>query len=447
MDPRRLLAVVFFLGFAADQRTVYAAEWFAPLGLFDWLFEAPPYKIRLFDHFTIYCLYKTYKKGGWVNQVNKPMRKALYASVASLVLGLAYGILRGGSAWAGSWQVYLMASGVLFAFSAASVYRTPADFAYLEKAMFAAALYRAVMCWLFYIFYIRSSTKWPGPEFLTTHDDTVVWVTVVLVLIERMLSEKKFSRRIKPALITGFFLGAILFNQRRLAWVSLAMGGMVMFALIQGAARKRAIRGALALVPVIAIYVIVGWGRPEKIFKPLKSFATVSTEEDASTKARNAENMGLITSSNMSSILVGTGWGHPYYEYTNKYTIAHLFPLWQFVPHNSILALLAFSGGLGFFAYWLPFPTAMFLNGRVARLSKDPAARRLGLIGAFQAVACANQYYGDMGSYFTKSVYVLALSYAYALNLPGSSNLWVKPKARPAANTPPPPIPPPTSGV
>jgi hypothetical protein len=190
-----------------------------------------------------------------------------------------------------------------------------------------------------------------------------------------------------------------------------------------GPARRRVVRTVLMMVPVIALYAIVGWGREEKIFAPLKSFATVSVEEDASTKARNMENLGLIATGNSSSLLMGTGWGHGYIEVSNKYAI-YGFELWKFVPHNSILGLLAFSGCIGFVGFWLPFPTAMFLNARVARLGDSPAIRTQGLIGASLMLVCANQMYGDMGDFSYRTMYILAGSYALALRLPIMAGVW-----------------------
>src|SRR5262249_36778342 len=158
------------------------------------------------------------------------------------------------------------------------------------------------------------------------------------VLILNVLDGKVFVRRAKSGMMLGLIFAAILFNQRRLAWVSMIMGLVVCFVLLPaGKARRRATRIGFAFAPVLAVYVAVGWGRPETVFKPLRSLSTVTTQEDASTLARNAENLGLIATSNQSSMLFGTGWGHPYYEYSNKYSIARFFPLWQYVPHNSIL--------------------------------------------------------------------------------------------------------------
>ena len=105
----------------------------------------------------------------------------------------------------------------------------------------------------------------------------------------------------------------------------------------------------------------------------------MTTAEDTSTKARNVENLGLIATSNASGMLMGTGWGHPYVEVSSKYSIAQYFPLWQYVPHNSILGLLAYTGVLGFCGYWMVFPTSMFLAARMARPSRSPLQlRRMG---------------------------------------------------------------------
>jgi hypothetical protein len=294
-----------------------------------------------------------------------------------------------------------------------------------------AAAYRATMCWLFYLFFVRPGKITPPPEMITSHDDTVLWVGCMLILLVRLIDSKTFASRVKSSLFFLFLFGAVLFNQRRIAWVSLAMGAIVLlFLLPPGKNKRRAARVLLVMAPVLALYVTVGWGRKERFFKPLQSFATVTTEEDESTKARNVENLGLIATSNANNPLMGTGWGHPYVEVSSRYSIAKYFLMWQYVPHNSILGLLAYTGVLGFFGYWLAFPTAMFLNARVARLASTPLGRQAGLVGATQLIVVANQCYGDMGLVYAKSVYMMALSYALALRLPILTGVWPGPKSR-----------------
>ena len=422
MTPRRVLLITVFLYFANDVGTVYA-DWFAP---FAWahyvLYESLPDKIRPFDHVVALCLFFGSRHPDGKGPRVTRMRKTLLASVGAVALLFLYGLLQGGSAWAGSWQVYLLVSGTLFAFAVATLFKTPEHYAQLAKVVLAAGAYRALMCWLYYLIYVHGSDSKTLPQYLTSHDDTVIWVVSILALFVHLVQSRGVWPRLGSLLLVLFLLGAVFFNQRRLAWVSLAMGLAVVIPLMApGKAKKRIVRGLLLAAPVLAVYVAVGWGQPGRIFKPLQSFSSVSTAEDASTKARNAENLGLITTSNdggTRGMLMGTGWGHPYIAVTDKFSDAAGFPLWQYIPHNNILGLLTFSGVVGFCGYWMMFPTAMFLNARMARLADAQRSRNVGLIGAAQLVVCANQYYGDMGLYFVKSVYMASISYAIALRLP-----------------------------
>lgn len=432
MTLRRVLAVTIFLAFVADKGTTYE-QWFGP---FSWahtlLFDPLPYKVRLFDHITALCLFLATRQGEGRAPRVPPMRNALLLAAATTMVCFMYGVLRGGSAWAASWQIYLMLSGLLFAFSVGAVFRTPEHYVMLAKTLLAAAAYRAIMCVVFYLLYVHTQEINPPPEMITTHDDTVLWVVSMLLLLVRLFGPARLSDRIKYALFLLLIALAVLLNQRRLAWVSLAMGIIVVVVLIPPVKQIRRIKRLVVVLPIVALYVAIGWGRTERIFKPLKSFATVSTEEDQSTKARNAENLGLIATSNASGVLMGTGWGKPYIEVTDRYSIAQLFPLWQYIPHNSILGLLAYTGVLGFCGYWMTVPTAMFLNARMARLAKTRLGRELGIVGAAQLVVCANQFYGDMGIYFTKPIYMMSISYALALRLPILVGAWPNPQRKAA---------------
>jgi hypothetical protein len=213
--------------------------------------------------------------------------------------------------------------------------------------------------------------------------------------------------------------------------VSLAMGIAILYFLLPKGRSKRAIDRVGKIVgPIVLAYVIVGWGRASPIFLPLRSLSSVSTQEDASTLARNAENLGLIATASYASFLTGTGWGRPYVYLTLKYDISGAFELWKYIPHNSILGLLAFTGILGFAGFWLALPTSVFLNARVARLAQDPRLRSIGLVGAAQLIVSCNQLYGDMGLFSLDAMYVIAVSYAIALRLPVMAGVWDGPSAK-----------------
>jgi hypothetical protein len=428
----RFVSVLLFLAFVDDSSCAYAvkaAGFGAPMGWYhQYLLDASLIKIRPFDLAMLVVLVMTANQGGRPPLV-APMKSALLLIVGAIVVWFLWGLLQGGDARYASWQTYLILSMVLLAFTVASAFRTLADFQSLAKWLVAAAIYRAAMCWLSYFTWAKDLVGESG-AFLTSHDDTIGWVVSLLVLGIHAVEKRSSAVTIRNFLIGVFLMGAIQFNSRRLAWVSLGMGVTVAYLLFpQGPAKRRVTRVAKYLLPLIAVYVVVGWGRESPIFLPLRSLSSVSTREDASTLARNAENLGLVATGNATSMLMGAGWGKPYIAITWKYDISS-FELWQYVPHNSILGLLAFTGALGFAGFWMAFPTGVFFNARVARLAADPKVRAAGLLGAAQLVVCANQLYGDMGIFDLKPMYSIAISYALALRLPSLAGVWNGPSAK-----------------
>jgi hypothetical protein len=443
---RRLVAALLFLMLVneGDPTTLYAKPapaGFSPTGFapFGWvqeiLFDPLPFKVRPFDLIMLGVLIFASTRKSGKGAVVRPMRNALFLAIGTVVLWFVYGIATGGDARAASWQIYLMVSAILFAFTVSKIFTTPAHYESLTRVIIAAGIYRAVLCWYFFFAYVNSGHFETRPEYVTTHDDSVVWVISILAILIHILNKRDRGTMVRAVLTIALFLGAIQWNTRRLAWVSLVMGLVTAFFLLpKGKVKQRVTRGVLFAAPVLAIYVAVGWGRPEKIFAPLQSLASVSTQEDRSTKARNAENLGLVATVRQAGSLAGTGWGHGYIELTNKYSIASM-ELWPYIPHNSVLGLLAYTGVLGFVGYWLAFPTAVFLNARLAKLGKTEQVRNVGFACSTAMIVCGNQMYGDMGIFSLRTMYLLATTYAVAMRLPIVSGVWQGP-AGPSAGPP-----------
>jgi|HubBroStandDraft_1064217.scaffolds.fasta_scaffold04194_2 O-antigen ligase/polysaccharide polymerase Wzy-like membrane protein len=420
---RKLVGLLLFLVFADDYECAYGTHFKALMAWVNPLIEPTIIKVRPFDLILCFILLAaSFDKKNRAPYL-KPMRNALLVTLTTTVLWFVYGVVRGGDARMASWQTYLILSTILLSFTVAATFRTSADFAGLAKWFIAAALYRALMCWIAY-FSWGSVILGESGAFLTAHGDTITWVVAIVILIANALDRRKWSVTLRNSAGIVFFLGAIQWNSRRVAWVSLAMALAVMYWLLpRGAAKRAVVRLVRVAGPVIVLYVVVGWGRQNPIFLPLRALASVTTQEDSSTKARNAENLGLIGTSKYSSILTGTGWGFGYAPISMKYSIAWI-ELWKYEPHNSILGLLAFTGILGFAGIWLPVPTAVFLNARVARLGTDPRTRNVALVGVAQLIVSANQFYGDIGIFSNQAMYVMAITYAMALRLPIRAGVW-----------------------
>jgi hypothetical protein len=323
--------------------------------------------------------------------------------------------------------VYLMLMGPLSAFAVAATHTKASHFRELGKYVVAAALYRAAMCIIYYLGYVRNSTE-AMPPMMGHHYDTVLWVCAISMLVVNFLEHRTSAAKAGVYLGIPLMLAAIQFNNRRLAWVSLAGSLTSLYFLMPPSAPKRRLkRIAMMVVPVLAVYVVVGWGRSERIFKPLAALSSVSSKPDGSTLARNAENLGLIATASFSP-RTGTGWGHKYIELTDKYSIASQMELWPYVPHNSILGLFAYTGFLGLIGYWLMIPTAIFLHARTTRLAKDPLQRSVALVGVMIIAVCLNQMFGDMGIFSPVTMYMLALSMAAAMRVPMEAGAWGSPR-------------------
>jgi hypothetical protein len=285
---------------------------------------------------------------------------------------------------------------------------------------------------VFWFFFVHNVYYPSGPPpYVTTHDDTVLYVTGLVLAINNAL-----IRRSRKAVRFAIFAAALIipviqFNNRRLAWASLAFSlVLVYFLLPRGKAKRRINVALLVVAPVVGTYVAVGWGRPENIFKPLRSLSSMTSKEDSSTQSRVAENNGLIATLASGGFLTGTGWGHEYIEVDNRFNIEAFFKQWKYIPHNSIIGILAFSGGLGFFSLWLVFPVSVYLNSRTWRIAKRPVERVASLTSITLVIIVSNQMFGDMGFVSPTNLFVAAAGFAAAGRLSVTSGAWPDKRAK-----------------
>jgi hypothetical protein len=420
---RRLVFLLFFLALVEEGRSLYAKHMFAPFQWVDTLLIHPVANVRPIDVLFGGVLVLASLTVRAKSRMTRPVARTLFGALVVVILALAYGLATGGNARAAGWQVYLMLSMVMVTFMFASALRTAEDFVALGRVVVAAATCHALMCVIFHFAYVHSGLLSPTPDYEATHDDTVIWTSAIAFLLVQALQMPTRRNKLLAGMLVPLLLAAVQFNKRRLAWVSLAGCAITLYFLQPPSAAKRRINRVLAIAgPALLLYVAVGWERTEGIFRPLRSFQTVSSAEDSSTLARIAENLGLVATAKQGWLL-GTGWGHGYVEITNKYQI-YAFELWDYIPHNSVLGLLAYTGYVGFEGYWMVVPVAAFFHARMARLGARPVDRFVGTVALMQLVACADQWYGDMGSFSAVTMYTLSASLAVALRLPIVAGVW-----------------------
>jgi hypothetical protein len=351
------------------------------------------------------------------------MDAAIVVSFASIALTFLWGWTRGGSPYNAYYQLWRFLVGLLVGLLLLSVIRRSRDLKALGFTVLLAALVRGTLCIYFYWEVVRGKID-PPPAYMTTHDDSLLFVAGVLITVSWALARGTGRAWLAAALVSAEMVYAIVLNDRRLAWVELLLAVILMFLLPRGRVRRRMNRSLLFAAPVLMVYTVVGWGREGAVFAPLQAFASTSGNDNASTLARQEEVRNLLyTMWVAGNPIFGTGWGVPYQKVTSVY--ANFGPaFWQYayLPHNSLLAVAVFGGLVGISGIWLVIPVAAFHATRGYRGGTRPLVRAGAMAALCILPAYGAQCYGDIGFQSLTGGLILGVAIAVA----GKTAAWAE---------------------
>lgn len=357
---------------------------------------------------------------------------AALVSLGGLLLAEAWGLAHGGSFRMSLWQVRQPLALPLLTLLLLSTLRGPRDHRALAAVLLGGAALRASLG-LYFAFAVK------GPQgldlaYITTHDDTVIFVgATVLALLLAVEEVEPRVRRV--ALATLPLIGlAILLNNRRIAYVELlACAGLGLWLLPAGSRlRRKAARAALVGLPLLALYVGLGLKIDSPVFAPVRALTTVGAETDASSAWRDDENRFLVMTLRQSPSL-GTGFGREYLDPDpNHVNMASIFAEYRYLPHNSILGLWAFTGA-AFAAIWLPMAVGLFLAARSVLHAQAPAHRIAALTCVSVLVAYVLQAWADIGLQSWLATFLAAGALAVSARLAVVTGAWPVGGERPSA--------------
>jgi hypothetical protein len=410
----RALAIFTFLVLSAENyaEQPFHGMWstvFAPIG--DLLFKGSPLKAPGVALALLLLLALARGKAAARYGRAAPLDRALWVNLGAIFALLLWGLLGGGSLQSAMIQIQVIAFVPVAAFLFIATLHTEEHFRTMGKVIVLAALYRATLV-LFFYFFIAPTLEYVPPT-MTTHSDTVLFATAIVALVSWSLEEREQKTIVRTVLIVAYLLLAVQLNNRRLAYVALAGSLVVLHLLLEASDFKRRVnRKLLMLAPIVALYLAVGWGSNSPVFAPAKSFSSMFGEkQDASSKTRDIENYNLIVTLRDQKI-AGSGWGHGYNEVSVAYSVSDVFPIYRYVPHNTVLGLWAFSGYLGSTALWAVFLVATFLNVRAYRLADTPLGRTICATSVCVMVIYGFQAYGDMGIMAWNASFIVAIAFA-----------------------------------
>ena len=396
---------------------LYWGYWRSPFQAFGPLFVSLPginlwaWQVLLFALAPL-CLLRpgAFRKRAWA------MDAVILTSVTSIAVTFAWGLLRGGSAYQGYYQLWRFLTALLVGVLLSSVVRTSRDLKAIGSTVLAAAVVRGTLVIYFYWAHVHGKID-PPPAHMTSHDDSLLFVAGLVISLSWALARVRLVAWLAVALASPLLLYAMVLNNRRLAWVELALALAMMYLLLPPGGWRRRLNLLLPIAgPVLLLYVLVGWGRSGAVFAPVRALSTTGSNEDASSLARQEEIRNLLyTLSAAGNPLLGTGWGVPYIKVTSVY--ANFGSNWQqylYLPHNSLLAVAVFGGLAGLGGIWLVVPVAAFLATRGYRASMRAPDRAAGMAAVCILPAYGAQCFGDIGFESLTCALILGVAIAAA---------------------------------
>jgi hypothetical protein len=352
----------------------------------------------------------------------RPMNWAVAAWLGTVLALWAYGLARGGDFRNSLWQVhqFLMLPIAYFVFR--SALRGPRDYRALARVFVAAACVKACLA-----LWVRLAVS-ANPDVLptaTSHGDSVLFAGAAAIVVALLVEEAAPGRRAIAGVVLALLTAGMVANNRRLAWVELGAALVAVYAVASLTRTKRMVRRAITLsLPVLILYGVVGWTSSARVFRPVAiARSLVATRADWSTSMRDIENFNL-TWTLRAHPLLGSGFGHEYVEKVKAVDISSIFAQYRYVPHNSVLGLLAFGGVIGLSGVFLTLVVGVYLAARAHRFAGSPGPRAAGLAVISAVVVYLIQCYGDMGFMSWTGVFTIAPALVVAGQLASATGAW-----------------------
>jgi O-Antigen ligase len=377
-------------------------KWFLnPLG--DFLYRNLPTKFAIADLLIGLLVFRaatvlllSERDSGLDRRPPRPFAQACMFGVIAIVGLEFWGVfVNGGNFQQSLWQLRVPLLVPCLAL-AVSVAATDLGIRRIRFALLAAGIAKAIEAiWISFVVGLTADTS---GAYITTHSDTMIWVTCMFILLATWFETRKTADLKLLLVLAPFYLASIVVNNRRVAWVAILAGMLFIVAVAHRPVKRQLGRYLKLFWPLIVVYLVIGFASQSQspIFLPVNKIASVSTKKDASTDTRDIENFNLLVTLKEKPIF-GWGFGHEYNEFIVAYSVKNAFSQYRFLPHNSFLGFWALGGVFGPSLYFLLPVVAIFYAVSCRRKSNDPARRAASTWSVCIVIAYLIQAWADLG--------------------------------------------------
>lgn len=310
--------------------------------------------------------------------------KAYVAFMLVVVFAEIQGMAGGGSFLISLWELRPQAYALIAFLLAASLVRTRADLLRLAGIFVVIVTLKGLIADYRYLITLHRNLN--GVEAIMAHEESYFFAVFVVAALGVVLWSK--DRRIQLAAIAlaaivGLGLNA---NHRRAGVLALTIG-VVLFLILAArfdvVNRRRLMTGGVILAVVVVMFLMTYWdhqtGLLGQFIRPFHSIFEPDTRDASSNLYRQAEDANLLLTFR-SSPLVGIGFGRPMLYAYHMANISTLYPLWNYIPHNTLLWIGMRMGIIGFVTFFGLLAMAALQACRVARDTRDALLRGVAIL-------------------------------------------------------------------
>jgi len=274
-----------------------------------------------------------------------------------------HGLLAGGDLNKSLWELRPQVYGFIAFVIASLLIRSRQDIERIAVIAVVAILFKAVIGDFRYFIVLGHNLG--THETVLGHEDSFFLALVPMAALATLIWTG-WTRTFKLLAVASVVaLGALLANERRAGIAALAAGIAVILVLairFNPEQRRRVLIFTVIAVAACVVFLIVFWnvqnGLIGQLVRPVRSQFDPSYRDYLSDIYRQAENTNLKLSFDTNR-LIGMGFGMPFLTVLTQADISSIYPLWNYIPHNTLLWIGVRMGLVGCVTFWGLFGTGL----------------------------------------------------------------------------------------
>lgn len=334
--------------------------------------------------------------------ITGPIMTAYVIFTLVVVAAELHGILGHGDWDRSLWELRPQVYGLVTFFMAANMVQKREHLKHLAVVFFIAVAFKVGVA--LYRYFVTLHGNDASYEAIMAHEESYFFALFIFAAGAAVIWGQGLTKQLKFLMIAGaaMSLFALVVNHRRAAEISLIAGvGTVMLLAIRfdEANRTRWLGLSLVTVFAAALFVFVYWdhtnGLTGQLIRPVRSMFYPDPRDYLSNIYRVAED-GNIWLAFRSSPLFGIGFGIPMPVVYPMADISKDYPLWNYIPHNTLLWIGMRMGAIGYAAFWGLVAMAVLQACRQLAKGRDPLLNTFAAFAVAAIVAEIFQGYSDL---------------------------------------------------